>query len=192
MADSIYIPIAAPLLVGLLLWIIQSIRVRSRMIDGLVIEINDLLDNANMINSYLNKENHHWLKVGVTINEAPTFVIIANKFYDTYLSKFYLLTKQETEQICLFYSEVEACLHQVRILFDRIKQQCDNKSPLTQDQVDFHKLRIKKITKTFEGICRITDGKIKSISDLPKSYPKLSFGAIEKEMNKLREKTYNN
>lgn|GEM_PF-3674602 len=47
--EDLFTSMSVPLISGLLLYVIQELMVRSRLIDGLVLEINDLLENAQMI-----------------------------------------------------------------------------------------------------------------------------------------------
>ena len=50
-----------------------------------------------------------------------------------------------------------------------------------------NKLRAKKVYVSLEALCRISNQKIKKLSDLPDIYNEIDTSEIDKQMNSIKE-----
>lgn len=73
--EFLYAPTAVAIISGLFFYIFKALRFRRTLINGVLNEMNELLQYSYNIKNYLSQDNHYWLKPGMIISEAPILTI---------------------------------------------------------------------------------------------------------------------
>lgn len=181
-------PLFVAVLSGIVIYLIQAIKLRVAIISGLISEINLNLAQSLSLKTYLSQDNHEWYIPGIVLDEPPIFTPNKDLIFETYLPYFYLLTKKEIQKVTLFYVKANSCQSSMIIIFHRIQQQSNSGKPLSETQVALNKLRVKKMLNSFESFCQVTNGKIIRLNDLPSVYIEPDNREIDHQMNEVKRR----
>ena len=163
-------PFLVALLAGLIIYLVQFYRQGAAIRQALVGEINLLLSQCRDYHGYLSQDSHEWIKPGATLSGSPYFSRSSYRVYSALLPNLHLLSADEILQVISFYNHYESCESLIEILFGRIRQQEQSTKPLTQEQVDLTKLRVKRITDAINDALSSTYGNIDMLEGLPTAY----------------------
>jgi hypothetical protein len=136
------------------------------------------LDNLSDYRDYLSKSDHGWTTVGKTISESPILARSDYKVFLAVLPNIYYLSSVEISRANNFYNHHQQCEQLIEILFGRVQQQRQTEKPLTEDQVNLTKNRIRRILLGVDQVLKVTGKRIYDLSDLPRRLVLPSSGDI--------------
>ena len=177
----VLIPLAVALAATFVSYIVNWVRKKNSVVNGLELEINRLLQLSAENKEYLERD-HYWLRHGEPLKSFPRALKIDTPVFSSLLSEIYTVGVSKASAILEFYSFLNLCEGLRFALFMRVQEYQATGQPLTEFQSELLKARRDRLVAAYTELAKGLPDKVK-LRHLRASYQSPSKEKIDDLLN---------